>query len=388
MSKPPLLVFADDWGRHPSSCQHLVNRLKTAHPILWINTVGTRSVKLDGFTFARGFEKIRNWCRGLRQVDSRMWVLDVPMLPSQGGRWSSALNPKIVGGFVRRAMRRLSFEQPVVVTTLPHALPSILRVPRLGLVYYAVDDFSHWPGADGEAVRGLERRLLDECDAVLAASTSLQERLSEHRTAQYFPHAVDFELFTSVDRVEEAAAIAALPQPRIGFFGLIYEKLDFDLLAACARRFPSATLVLIGPVDFCPPHLRELPNVRFLGGVPYAELPSYLRGLDVLLLVYGRDEMTRQINPLKIKECLASGKPTVCVDIPEARRFAPEVRIAASEEEYLQAVAAALDEGAAPEAIERRRAIVRGDGWSRRADEFEAIVDGLIDSRELCPSHA
>jgi glycosyltransferase involved in cell wall biosynthesis len=187
--------------------------------------------------------------------------------------------------------------------------------------------------------------------------------------------------------VDEAATIAALPKPRIGFFGLIYEKLDFDLLAACARRFPDASLVLIGPVDYCPPHLRELPNVRFLGPVPYSELPSYLRGLDVLLLVYGHDEMTRQINPLKIKECLASGKPTVCVDIPEARRFAPEVRIAASEEEYVRAVAAALEEGASPEAIERRRAIVRDDGWRRRADEFEAVVDGLADSRKLSPSH-
>ena len=81
-----LLVFADDWGRHPSSCQHLVRRLRGDYRVLWVNTIGTRSPKADGFTLRRGFEKLNQWRRGLQRESATMSVLDLPMLPRVGGQ--------------------------------------------------------------------------------------------------------------------------------------------------------------------------------------------------------------------------------------------------------------------------------------------------------------
>src|SRR5262249_54038247 len=85
-NRPKLLVFSDDWGRHPSSCQHLVRRLREDFDVLWVNTVGTRQVKANAFTLRRGLEKLKNWRQGLKQIDDRMWTVDVPMLPGMSSR--------------------------------------------------------------------------------------------------------------------------------------------------------------------------------------------------------------------------------------------------------------------------------------------------------------
>ena len=85
-AEAPLLVFADDWGRHPSSCQHLIRRLRDDFRVLWVNSIGTRRVRADSLTFRRGLEKLRNWRRGLSQVDDRMWVVDLPMIPNLENR--------------------------------------------------------------------------------------------------------------------------------------------------------------------------------------------------------------------------------------------------------------------------------------------------------------
>ena len=108
--RPPLLVFADDWGRHPSSCQHLVRRLRADFPVLWVNTVGTRRVKADAFTLRRGLEKLRNWGKGLKQVDRQMWTIDLPMLPGMAHPALRALNRQLVTMRLRSVLATLSLE--------------------------------------------------------------------------------------------------------------------------------------------------------------------------------------------------------------------------------------------------------------------------------------
>ena len=120
-----LVVFADDWGRHPSSCQHLVRRLRDKWQILWVNSIGTRQVKANGFTFRRGAEKLRSWCRGVRQVSDAMWVLDPPMLPMIENRLSRSIS------------RRPRGDDPVPTREALQAagLRSVVRPPG----------FSRWP---------------------------------------------------------------------------------------------------------------------------------------------------------------------------------------------------------------------------------------------------
>jgi len=366
---PPLLVFADDWGRHPSSCQHLVRRLREDRPVVWVNTIGTRQVKADGVTLRRGVEKLRNWARGVTQVGPQMWVVDLPMVPGLRGHVMRGFNRAIVQARLRQVLARLGVSRPVVLTTLPYIGWLAGGIRRRGLVYYCTDDYSHWPSADRDTLQAAERDLLSECDLALAASRALTERLRpQTRRCEYFPHGVDFEHFASVRCRTPDPAVGRLNGPRIGFFGLIYEKLNFATLTEVARRFPDGTLAMIGPVDRCPPVFAALPNVRMLGPRPYADLPAAIAGLDVLLLPYVDDAMIRQSGPLKLRECLATGLPTVSVDVPEVRSLHPHVRVAGTAEAFVREVAEAVGESKDSPSVTARQDAVREDGWDRRAN--------------------
>jgi glycosyltransferase involved in cell wall biosynthesis len=370
VSEPaPLLVFADDWGRHPSSCQHLVRRLRADRPVVWVNTIGTRQVKADGVTLRRGFEKLRNWARGVTRVADQMWVVDLPMVPGLRGDVLRGFNRAVVQARLRQVLARLGVSRPVVLTTLPYVGWLAGGISRRGLIYYCTDDYSYWPSADRDTLQAAERDLLADCDLALAASRALADRLRyQTRRCEYFPHGVDFAHFASARHRTPEPAVAQLPGPRVGFFGLIYEKLDFSTLAAVARRFSDGTLAMIGPVDRCPAEFAALPNVRLLGPRPYADLPAAVAGLDVLLLPYVDDAMIRQSGPLKLRECLATGLPTVSVDVPEVRALRPHVRVAATAEAFVGEVAAALREPRDSGAAAARQEAVRDDGWDRRAD--------------------
>jgi glycosyltransferase involved in cell wall biosynthesis len=376
---PDLVVFADDWGRHPSSCQHLVRRLSPQHRILWVNSIGTRRLRPDAQTLRRVVEKLRNWSRGLQRLSDRMWVADLPMLPSFGSPLARWVNRQLAGRRLRALLRRLGMADPVVLTTLPHMYWLMEGVPRRGLLYYCTDDYSHWHAADAAAMRHADEALSAEADLILAASRELFASHAHIGRCEYFPHGVDHAHFaTAAARADVPACLVDLPRPRVGYFGLVYEKLDFGLLAAVARHLAPAPLVLIGPVQYCPADFARLANVRLLGPRPYEELPRYLAGLDVLLLPYANDPLIFQSNPLKLRECLATGRPTVCVDIPEARPFRPHLRIARSHDEFVREVREALAEPQDLDCARGRQARVAGDSWERRARQLRGWIDTLL----------
>jgi glycosyltransferase involved in cell wall biosynthesis len=381
-SPAPLLVFADDWGRHPSSCQHLIRRLRADHPVLWANTVGTRQVKADSFTFRRGVEKIKSWGKGLKKVDRQMWTIDLPMVPGMSNRLLREVNRRLVTARLRSALADLGMESPVVLTTLPYIGWLIRGLRRRAMVYYCTDDYSHWPSADRETLQQADRDMSREADLILAASQALYRQHADLGRCEYFPHGVDYSHFASVQGWQEVdPAVASLSRPRIGFFGLIYEKLDFGLLTALAEKFAEGCLVLIGPHAYSPPGFGQLRNVHLLGQKPYEELPRYLAGLDVLLMPYVDDAMIRKSGPLKLRECLASGKPTVSIDVPEVRALQPHVRVAADRQAFLDEVGEALAEPPDSPSVQARQKAVEADGWDSRARQLSGYLEQLRPGR-------
>jgi glycosyltransferase involved in cell wall biosynthesis len=188
---------------------------------------------------------------------------------------------------------------------------------------------------------------------------------------------VDVEHFARVDSSEVHHRLSQLPHPRIGFIGLIYEKLDFRLLARVAERFSQGSVVMIGPVDYCDARLSRMPNVHFMGKQPYDDLPRWMVGLDALVLPYLVDDMIRQSGPLKLRECLAAGKPTVSVDVPEVRIMQPHVRVAATHEEFLSELEQAVSATElASDRLLRRQAILEDD-WDCRAERLERLIESL-----------
>jgi glycosyltransferase involved in cell wall biosynthesis len=133
-------------------------------------------------------------------------------------------------------------------------------------------------------------------------------------------------------------------------------------------------VVLIGRVAYCPGWLTRVPNLHLLGSRPYEELPRYLAGLDVLLIPYAIDDFIGQSCPLKLRECLASGKPTVSVDVPECRAFQPHVRIAGSRAAFLEHLRQALAEPPDSPLVGARQRAVQLDTWERRSDQLRCYL--------------
>lgn len=388
MTEPSFIVFGDDWGAHPSSVQHLFRRIARAHRTLWVNTVGLRPPRLDRRDAGRVVRKLRAMLspRGGARDDGAagpgdldLHVVAPPMLPWMRPAPLRLANRESVRFAVGRAAARLGLRDPVVVTTVPNGVDGRGLAGSRCLVYYCVDDFTSWPGVDRAAASALERELLDACDAVLATSQHLADTRRPRRgEATLLPHGVDVEhLARACDPATPALAGVRRGRPVLGYLGLVDARLDVELVMGVARARPDWDVVFVGPTDAAPdPRLRG-DNVRFVPAVPYARLPEAMAAFDVALLPYVRSELTRSINPLKLREYLASGRPVVATSLPEVARYAPEVSLADTAEETVAAVTAALAGPSDRRAA--RAALLAGETWDDRARTF---LDRCLAARE------
>jgi UDP-galactopyranose mutase len=191
------------------------------------------------------------------------------------------------------------------------------------VVYDNMDELSAFRGASPELL-SLERELFARADIVFTGGASLYEaKRARHRNVHLFPSSIDFEHFARARRFEGAEPDdqAAVPRPRLGFFGVIDERMDVDLVRDVAALKPDWHLMMIGPVvKIDPAILPRRDNIHWLGGKGYQELPRYLAGWDVGLMPFALNESTRFISPTKTPEYLAAGVPVVSTPITDVVR--------------------------------------------------------------------
>jgi UDP-galactopyranose mutase len=246
----------------------------------------------------------------------------------------------------------------------PMALPLAEDLTPRAVVYDCMDELSAFLDAPRELVE-LEAALLRRADLVFTGGASLYEaKRHRHARVHLFPSSVDTGHFAAARAPQdEPADQAGIPGPRLGFFGVIDERMDIELISEVARLRPEWNLVLIGPVvKIDKSTLPRGENIHYLGMKTYEELPAYLAGWDVAMLPFARNDATRFISPTKTPEYLAAGRPVVSTSIadvvdpygrnglveiaddPEAFVAAAERLMAAGDEERLREVDAFLME--------------------------------------------
>ena len=214
-------------------------------------------------------------------------------------------------------------------------------------VYDCMDELANFKFAPPELTI-LERELMSLADVVFTGGYSLWEaKRDRHPNIHPFPSSVDRGHFAKARTVRaEPVDQVAIPAPRLGFYGVIDERMDTDLLAALADARPDWSLVIVGPVvKIDPADLPRRPNLHYLGGKTYDELPVYLGGWDVALMPFAINESTRFISPTKTPEYLAGGRPVVSTPIVDVVRHYGElegVKIAATPDEFTAACDQAL----------------------------------------------
>jgi UDP-galactopyranose mutase len=230
----------------------------------------------------------------------------------------------------------------------PMALGFTRHLTPLAVLYDCMDELSAFRGAPPGLLHN-EAELLRWADVVFTGGQSLYEaKKDRHPDVQAFPSSVDVAHFAAArGPVEVPGDQARLPPgPRLGFFGVVDERMDLALLAEVADARPEWQLIIIGPVvKIDEASLPRRPNLHYLGGRPYARLPAYLAGWDVALMPFARNESTRFISPTKTPEYLAAGKPVVSTSIRDVVRPYGEldlVHIADAPADFVRACEAAL----------------------------------------------
>jgi glycosyltransferase involved in cell wall biosynthesis len=190
-------------------------------------------------------------------------------------------------------------------------------------VYDNMDELSLFRGASQELI-DYESELFRRADVVFTGGMSLYEaKRNRHRNVHGFPSSIDFEHFAKARSAQdpEPADQAYIPRPRLGFFGVVDERMDIELVGAAADLRPDWHFVMIGPVvKVDPATLPRRDNIHWLGAKSYADLPRYLSGWDVGLMPFALNDSTRFISPTKTPEFLAAGVPVVSTPITDVVR--------------------------------------------------------------------
>ncbi|MGI4853291.1 MAG: glycosyltransferase family 1 protein [Janthinobacterium lividum] len=229
---------------------------------------------------------------------------------------------------------------PMALSFTDHLVPD-------ATVYDCMDELSAFQGAPPELIQR-EQTLFAKADVVFAGGASLYEsKRTQHGNVHLFPSSIDRKHFGAARKpFVDPQDQAAIPHPRIGFFGVLDERLDRDLLKDIAVAKPEWHLVLIGPVVKI--RSEDLPqgnNLHYLGPKKYTELPAYLSNWDVAILPFARNASTRFISPTKTPEYLAAGKPVVSTAIRDVVRPYGDrgmVRVAEDAPAFVEAIEAAL----------------------------------------------
>lgn len=369
------VVFSDDWGEHPSSCQHLFRHISRKYPVIWVNTVGMRNPTLTWTDLAKAWKKVVRMCGGAQRqgrTDSDIRVYQPMMLPFSRSRIVRKFNQLSVAFALRKELRNNEGSDLVVVTTVPNASDLLDGLPARLVVYYCVDDFAEWPNINRAAVQRMERELISKAHVFIATSDKLYQKFAAlKKPAFLLSHGVDLEMFSS-GVASEHPALRNIPAPRVGYFGLFDERSDQRLLADLASRLGDLSFVIAGPVVVDVSRLKRLQNVFFTGPVDYSDLPALVKGIDVLLIPYLRNRLSEAMSPLKLKEYLATGKPIVSTPLPEIEKFGDLVDIGSSAEELEAGIRRCLSRPAM-QRLEKVKVLLQGEDWQAKAGQFVKI---------------
>jgi UDP-galactopyranose mutase len=364
----PVVVFSHlRWDFVFQRPQHLISRLARTRPVVWIEEPAD--------------EQGPSW---LRLPASPGVTAYRPLLPGGSKGFHSDHLP-VLAELLQGLREMDGLEGSIAWLYTPLALPLARTLnPRL-VVYDCMDELSLFQSAPPELI-SMEGELLKEADLVFTGGRSLYNaKKTRHPAVHCFPSSVDANHFRQAvpsGTVEEIEAQRTIPHPRLGFFGVIDERLDTGLLDTLARSHPEWQIILVGPVvKIDPARLPRHPNIHYFGQQSYEDLPRFLVGWDVCLLPFALNDATRFISPTKTLEYMAAERPIVSTPIRDVvEPYAGVVSIGSTAQDFIAEVERALALSADERSllVDRMRAVVRETSWEITARQMNTLVSARM----------
>lgn len=362
-----LIVFSHlRWDFVYQRPQHLLSRIGRAWNVLVVEEPVNGQAHLEVIPVAEGVTVLR------------------PHTPS-GGHGFDDEQIALVSDLLHAYLRDEAIDRYGVWLYTPMALPFVKTLTPTTIIYDCMDELSGFLNAPRQLV-AREATLLDIASAVFTGGPSLYDaKKYSNPNVSCFPSSVDVAHFSRArDPSIASAAYADIPHPRLGFFGVIDERLDTELLGKLATSHPDWQICVVGPVvKIDPATLPVAPNLHYFPQQGYDALPTSLAAWDVCLLPFALNASTRFISPTKTLEYMCAEKPVVSTAIRDVETLYGEgVRIGRSHQAFIDACARALDESEADRIarIAAQRALVASTSWDLTAAAMLAAMAASVEA--------
>ena len=374
LSGESIVCFAgeDWWYHHPHSKNHILKRLASQNKVLFVNsiTMGLPSASNPDF-FLKIRRKLGSYLRWLRKVPEGLYVLTPLSFPLYGFRIGRAINRWLLLAQMHFVMLVLGMRKPVVWVAIPTAADLVDSLGAKLILYQVSDKYeaNEDSALPATVIREMGQHLQRRAAVVMYSGRKLFEE-SEVPHRYFLEQAVDFDRFAT-EAATTAEEVASIPRPILGYFGAMDYVMDVPLMEEVARRRPQWHWLMIGRksnlVQFNSPNIHHIPTR------PYAELPRYIRPVDVLVLPWSQtNAFTSYGSAIKVREYLATGKPVVISPLYEYLKT-PGLRTYRDVDEFIAAVESALC-GDTPADRALRQSVVRNCTWEVRAREVGELI--------------
>jgi hypothetical protein len=374
------VFFGCDWGAHPSTTQHLASALPAEDTLVWVDSLTMRSIRLKASEIITVTRRLRTRLLSRRAAvaashripDVRLSPTIVPLHWLRAVRvFNQAQLSRSLGG----ALRRLDAQAPFVVVTNPLAVHFLDVMSPRAVAYLRLDDYALLPGVDRGLIEEAEPAMIARADVVVATARALLPPGA--RRTLYLSQGVDLAHFARVP-IEP-------PRRRVlGFFGILAEWIDDDLVEQAAHRLPKWTFEFVGPIRGQPRFLDAAPNIVWRGPLPYEDLPAAMANWDAAWIPFRVDDLTRAVNPLKLREYLASGIPTFSTPLPESMALGTVICVGSDSDDVVHFLEEVVAQDSTDARLTRRAAVAE-HGWSTKAAELIRALAGSPGTE--CASH-